>query len=83
MDILADSVHSYQSDAVKKQASCRQNDSADCLPSLRSYAALMQIYRTMNSYPSAPLYEIIRGCKDDAYRAHRARMRERGAKQNG
>ena len=47
----------------------------DLEPSLRSYAALMQIYRTMNTYPSAPLYEIIRGCKDDAYRAHRARMR--------
>lgn len=55
----------------------------DLEPSLRSYAALMQIYRTMSAYPSAPLYEIIRGCKDDAYRAHRAHMREKDMHTNG
>ena len=49
-------------------------DKYDLEQSLRSYAAVLHIYRTMNSYPSAPLYEIIRGCKEDAYRAHREHM---------
>ena len=58
-------------------------DKYDLEKSLRSYAAVLHIYRTMKNYPSAPLYQIIRDCKEDAYRAHRERLNAQSAEENG